>query len=273
MEARVTELGPTGYSELTVERWRGKQHSAQLDLIAEEMPVVLVYNDEPHVVMMVTPLDLEDFALGFSLSEGVIKHPSELQSAKAVQRSKGMELRIRIPELRFEHLRGKQRNLTGRTGCGLCGASTLDQAIKIPNPVSKGIAINAQLLGQAMADMHQQQTINRLTGAVHAAAWFDPQRGIQFVREDVGRHNALDKLIGTLTRSDSQLDKGCLLVTSRASYEMVQKAATVGITTMAAVSAPTALAIRMADECGLTLIGFTRDDNHVVYTHPHRLQH
>jgi FdhD protein len=124
-----------------------------------------------------------------------------------------------------------------------------------------------------MAAMHKQQTLNQLTGAVHAAGWLDPERGVIMVREDVGRHNALDKLIGALAKTHCNFEAGWLLVTSRASYEMVQKAASVGITLLAAISAPTALAIQLATECGLTLVGFTRNENHVIYTHPQRLQH
>jgi len=190
-----------------------------------------------------------------------------------VQRSKGIEVRITIPEPRFEQMHGKGRNMTGRTGCGLCGASTLEQAIRRPKPVGKGHILDATLLSTAMADMYQQQSLNQLTGAVHAAGWLVAERGVVSVREDVGRHNALDKLIGSLAKANCNFDDGWLLVTSRASYEMVQKAACVGITLLAAISAPTALAIQLAEECGLTLVGFTRNENHVIYTHPQRLQH
>lgn len=241
--------------------------------MAEEVPVVLVYNTQPHVVMLTTPLNLEDFALGFSLTEEIIHHPSELQSVRVFQRSKGVEVRMTIPETRFEQLHGKGKNMTGRTGCGLCGASTLEQAVRRPRPVSKGLPLDASLLSGAMADMHEKQTLNQLTGAVHAAAWLEPERGIVAVREDVGRHNALDKLIGSLAKAQCNFEGGWLLVTSRASYEMVQKASSVGITLLAAISAPTGLAIQLAEECGLTLIGFTRNDNHTIYTHPQRLQH
>ena len=163
--------------------------------------------------------------------------------------------------------------MTGRTGCGLCGASTLEQAIRRPRPVGQGLPLDAALLGSAMAGMYQKQTLNQLTGAVHAAAWLDPLRGVTTVREDVGRHNALDKLIGSLAKANCNFEAGWLLVTSRASYEMVQKASSVGITLLAAISAPTGLAIQLAEECGLTLVGFTRNENHVIYTHPKRLQH
>lgn len=269
----ITELGWTSYQKNTFDYWRGSIHTKKEDFVAEEVPVVLVYNDQPHVVMLCTPLNLEDFALGFSLTEGIIGQSVELQSIKIFQRSKGVEVRMSIPDWRFANLGGKARNMTGRTGCGLCGASTLEQAIRPPRPVGKGVALNAAFLSSAMAEMYAKQNLNQITGAVHAAGWLTTAHGVSNVREDVGRHNALDKLIGSLAKKNQDFNNGWLLVTSRASYEMVQKASSVGITLLAAISAPTALAIRLADECGLTLIGFTRNDNHVIYTHPHRLQH
>jgi FdhD protein len=167
----------------------------------------------------------------------------------------------------------KGRNLTGRTGCGLCGASTLNQAIRQPQPVKSDIAVSAEDLHLALTELSKHQTLNQVTGAVHAAAWVVPNQGIIEIREDVGRHNALDKLIGFLLRNNKDLSAGFVIVTSRASYEMVQKTAWVGISLLAAISAPTGLAIRLANETGLTLIGFARDDQHVIYTHPQRLTH
>ncbi|PPD32612.1 MAG: sulfurtransferase FdhD [Methylomonas sp.] len=269
----ISELGWTSYRTGNFDVWRGSTHQHKQDSVAEEVPVVLVYNTHPHVVMLATPLNLEDFALGFSLTEGIIQHPGELEAIRVVQRSKGVEVRLTIPESRFEKIQGKGRNMTGRTGCGLCGATTLEQAIRHPKPVGNGLILSSERLLAALNEMPGKQTLNLMTGAVHAAAWLDPELGITTVREDVGRHNALDKLIGSLAKSGCNFDKGWLLVTSRASYEMVQKAASAGITLMAAISAPTGLAIQLAEECGLTLIGFARNDNHVIYTHPHRLQH
>jgi FdhD protein len=269
----VSELGWASYRTATFDYWRGPVHSRKEDSVAEEVPVVLVYNTIPHVVMLTTPLNLEDFGLGFSLTEEIIQHPAELQAVRVVQRSKGVEVRMTIPEHRFANLHGKGKNMTGRTGCGLCGATTLEQAIRHPRSVGKGLPLDAALLSAAMFEMQQKQTLNQLTGAVHAAAWLDSVRGLSTVREDVGRHNALDKLIGSLAKANCNFDAGWLLVTSRASYEMVQKAASVGITLLAAISAPTGLAIQLAEECGLTLVGFTRNENHVIYTHPQRLQH
>ena len=267
------ELGWPSYQQRPVERWQGSQHSIQQDYIAEEVPISLIYNGEPHVVMLATPTNLEEFALGFSMTEGIIKTPQELLSTRTYNRSNGIEVHLRIPSERFVCLADKGRNLTGRTGCGLCGASTLQQAIRRPNAVEGNLIIPASELFSALADIKQRQTLNQLTGSVHAAAWVVPGQGVTDVREDVGRHNALDKLIGLLLRSGKNVTSGFVIVTSRASYELVQKTASVGITMLAAISAPTGLAIRLAEEAGLTLIGFARNDQHVVYTHPQRLTH
>ena len=267
------ELGWPSYQQSTVDRWRGELHERKQDYIAEEVPISLVYNGLPHVVMLATPTDLEEFALGFSITEGIIKNPQELLSARIYNRSNGIEVQLKIPDHRFQCLADKGRNLTGRTGCGLCGASTLSQAIRQPDQVNGDLTLSAAELRSALTDIKQHQKLNQLTGAVHAAAWATPKQGILNVREDVGRHNALDKLIGFLLRSGKDLSTGFVIVTSRASYEMVQKTAWVGITLLAAVSAPTGLAIRLANETGLTLIGFARDDQHVIYTHPQRLTH
>lgn len=272
MESLPGELGWASYQRDTFDRWRGPLHSREEDCVAEEVPVVLVYNNQPHVVMLATPLDLEDFALGFSLTEGIVQNRSDLQAIRVFQRAKGIEVRMTIPEQCVGQLHSKGKNMTGRTGCGLCGATSLEQAVRTPHPVGRGISLSATDLNLALNSLHEQQSLNRLTGAVHAAAWI-VGHSVLAVREDVGRHNALDKLIGSLAKNSSHFDQGWLLVTSRASYEMVQKAASAGITLLAAISAPTALAIRLAEQCGVTLVGFARNDNHVVYTHPHRLHH
>ncbi len=267
------ELGWPSYQQSTVDRWQNGQHEQRRDYIAEEVPISLVYNGVPHVVMLATPTNLEEFALGFSITEGIIKSPKELLSVRVYNRSNGIEVQLKIPEQRFQCLADKGRNLTGRTGCGLCGASTLKQAIRQPNQVNNSLTLSATELCSALKDIKQYQKLNQLTGAVHAAAWAVPGQGIVETREDVGRHNALDKLIGFLLRTGKDLSAGYVIVTSRASYEMVQKTAWVGITLLAAISAPTGLAIRLANEAGLTLIGFARDGQYVVYTHPKRLTH
>jgi FdhD protein len=273
MQSLLLDLGWPSYQQRAVERWQGSRHSLQQDYIAEEVPVSFIYNGTPHVVMLATPTNLEEFALGFSITEGIIKKPQELLSARIYNRANGIEVYLQIPEERSECLADKGRNLAGRSGCGLCGASTLQQAIRQPNIVNGSLTLSASELFFALADIKQRQTLNQLTGSVHAAAWVVPGQGVLDIREDVGRHNALDKLIGSLLHSGKNLAAGFVIVTSRASYELVQKAACVGITMLAAISAPTGLAIRLAEEAGLTLIGFARDDQHVVYTHPRRLTH
>jgi formate dehydrogenase accessory protein FdhD len=243
-----------------------------LDRVAEEEPVALTYQRTPYVVMLTTPADLEDLGVGFTLSEAVVQRLDEIKSVELVHEAGSFEVRIGIAGERFAELLQRRRNLSGRTGCGLCGAETIEQAIRHPAPVGPGSVISLAELHQALRELHARQPLNAQTGSVHAAAWALPGKGIQLVREDVGRHNALDKVIGALSRSGIDCAAGYLVITSRASYEMVQKAATVGITLLAAVSAPTALAIRLALETRLTLVGFARAHRHVVYAHPQRLQ-
>ena len=273
MDEAILDLGWPSYQEFTVDRWKSDQHISELDSIAEEVPISLIYNGMPHVVMLATPTNLEEFALGFSITEGIIKSPQELLSARVYNRSNGIEVQIKIPEERFQCMSDKGRNLTGRTGCGLCGASTLKQAIRKPSEVVGDLRVSTIDLSNALTELVSFQKLNKMTGAVHAAAWVIPAKGIIDIREDVGRHNALDKLIGFLLRTEKELSSGFVLVTSRASFEMVQKTAWVGINMLVAISAPTGLAIRLANETNLTLIGFARGDQHVVYTHPHRLTH
>ena len=268
------DLGWPSYQQIMVERWQQGQRSIAEDYVAEEVPISLIYNGVPHVVMLATPTNLEEFALGFSITEGIIASQSELLSTRIYNRSNGIEVQLKIPEHRFQCLADKGRNLTGRTGCGLCGASTLKQAIRHPGQIQQNnLIVEAYEVISALTILKEQQKINKLTGAVHAAAWVIPGNGILTVREDVGRHNALDKLIGAILSTGKKPNTGFVIVTSRASYEMVQKTALVGISLLAAISAPTGLAIRLADEAGLTLIGFARQNQHVVYTHPQRLTH
>jgi len=260
-----------GYVRRPVRRWRGGTLSQLSDCIAEEVPIALLYNERPHVVMMATPRDLDDFALGFSLSEAILADPGELESIETQTLLEGIEVRLRVPDARAEALEARRRNLTGRTSCGLCGAQALEDAVRQPAPVRGGPRIDSAILQHALAQMQQRQPLNVATGATHAAAWAHADGNIVLLREDVGRHNALDKLIGALTRSGEDVQRGFLVVTSRASYEMVQKAATLGITLIAAISAPTALAIHLAEETGVTLIGFARSESHVIYTQPQRI--
>jgi FdhD protein len=259
------------YSEYCVLRWDGQAAVPSRERVAEEVPVALVYNGLPHVVMMASPADLEDFALGFSLSEGVLNAPGELHGVEVVPLSEGVELHMSIDLERYRPLEDQRRNLAGRSSCGLCGTETIEQAVRHPAPVGAGVRVQQQALHRAFAALAENQRLNAVTGAVHAAAWASPAGELLLVREDVGRHNALDKLIGAMIGAGRRVDDGFALITSRASFEMVQKAATVGVTLLAAISAPTGLAIRLAQETGLTLVGFARNGQHNVYANPDRL--
>jgi FdhD protein len=274
--------------EVPVQRWKQGHLTHTTDYVTEEVPVALVYHGVPHVVMLASPADLEDYAVGFTVSEGLVGDPREIQSIEVVRGADSIEVRIGIAGERFAELLRRRRNLTGRSGCGLCGAETVAEAIRPAVQVGKGPTVTVADLHAALIQLESMQPVNARTGSVHAAAWVVPGQaedqaagqgqshgkhpGIQLVREDVGRHNALDKVIGALVRSGADIGAGYALITSRASFEMVQKAAAAGITFVAAVSAPTALAIRMAEQSGLTLVGFARRDQHVVYAHPERLQ-
>ncbi len=266
-----TRALPIGAVRRQVERHRGEETVRISDAVAEELPVALIYNDRPHAVMMATPVDLEDFALGFSLSEGIIADAAEFESARIDTALAGIEIHIRIPEARAAVLEDRVRQLTGRTGCGLCGAQTLDAAVRHPAPVAEPATFTEAALQRAIAELQTRQTINIATGATHAAAWVLPNGFVETVREDVGRHNALDKLVGAMKRNGTDVRQGFMLVTSRGSYEMVMKAATVGVGILVAISAPTALAIALANESNVTLIGFARADGYSIYAHGERL--
>jgi FdhD protein len=257
--------------EVAVERWQAGRTEQASDRVAEETPVALVYHGVPHVVMLATPADLEDYAVGFTVSEGLVANAAEIHSVEVVPAPEAIEVRIGIAAERFSELLKRRRNLTGRTGCGLCGTEALEEAMRPIVTPGGEVTVSVSELHAALASLETQQPVNSRTGSVHAAAWCVAGEGTRLVREDVGRHNALDKAIGALLRSGLDAARGYMLITSRASYEMVQKSATAGISVLAAVSAPTGLAIRIADRSGLTLVGFARRDRHVVYTHRHRL--
>lgn len=259
-------------SQVAVERWSNGELATTTDLVAEEVPVALVYHDVPHVVMLATPADLEDYGVGFTLSEGLVARMDEIRGVEVTRGAGAADVRISVAWERFTQLLQRRRNLAGRTGCGLCGAETAEDAIRECAPVPDGVTISAAQLHAAIEELATRQPINARTGSVHAAAWVTPQQGIRVVREDVGRHNALDKTIGALARSNADFSAGYMLITSRASYEMVQKCATLGISLLVALSAPTAFAVRLAQETGLTLVAFARRDRHVVYANPHRLK-
>jgi FdhD protein len=272
MASEVTNEPKPVSSEVAIDRWSQGATTHTTDQVAEEYPVALVYHNVPHVVMLATPANLEDFAVGFTLSEGLVGRPDEIREVEVTVGAEAVDVKVTVAWERFTALLHRRRNLTGRTGCGLCGAETAEDAIRELGEVGPGTPTTIQDLHAAIEQLGTMQPINARTGSVHAAAWVIPGEGIQFVREDVGRHNALDKAIGALVRQKMDLAAGYMLVTSRASYEMVQKCATVGISFLAAFSAPTAFAVRLAQKSGLTLVAFARRDRHVVYANPHRLK-
>ena len=260
-------------NQFTVEAWQQNASQQASDTLAEEVPIALIYNGVSHVVMLATPQDLTDFALGFSLTEGILRNKSDLYGVEVIEQPQGVELHCDIASEQFANLKERRRNLVGRTGCGLCGAESIAQAMRVPNPqqlvpVLQNISHNAVQL--ALSQIKTQQVLNLATGATHACAWVNADGNVQLVREDVGRHNALDKLIGALAKNPPS-SAGFVLTTSRASVEMVQKVASVGINVLAAISAPTGLAVRFAEQNGVTLLGFVRDNRHVVYAHSHRI--
>ena len=254
-----------------VQRWKAGYLTTADDIVAVETPVSLEYNGISHAVMLASPSDLADFALGFSLTEGILHDASELYECEVVEQEQGMLVQMQIAAERFMQLKNKRRNLTGRTGCGLCGAESLDHAIRHPSPVNHQHVMRASLLFAGMQSMQELQPLQQRCGATHAAAWMDANGMISCVREDVGRHNALDKLIGALIQAKTNFTQGAVFITSRASYEMVQKAASMNIGILAALSAPTSLAIKLAEEANVTLAGFVKRDSHVIYAHPERL--
>jgi len=239
--------------------------------VAEETPVALVYNGWPHVVMMCTPADIEDFALGFTLTEEIVKWREEIGPLRAVRYSQGIEVEISIPESASDALRQRGRSLVGRTGCGLCGVTTIDDALRPGRAVESGPQITPAAVFRAGEKLPEWQRYNQGTGAVHAAGWSTPDGDIVLAREDVGRHNALDKLVGAMVLEGIDPADGFAVVTSRASYELVQKCAVTGITLLAAISRPTGLAVRMAEAAGITLAALLRGHSVNIYSHPERL--
>ena len=239
--------------------------------VPEETPVALTYNRATHAVMMATPADLEDFAIGFSLGEGIIATPGEIEEFEVVPAENGIELRLTIAPARAATLIQRHRYLAGATGCGLCGMESLAEAIRTSQRVPAGPHVTPAAIAGAVASLAPVQALNLATHAVHAAGFFRPGTGLFAVREDVGRHNALDKLAGHLARAGIAAETGIVLLTSRVSVEMVQKAAVMGAPIVAAISAPNALALRTAENAGITLIGVARDDGFEVFTHAGRV--
>ena len=251
-------------------RHQGSLAQSESDWLAEEVPVALVYNGISHVVMMATPKDLEAFAIGFSLSEGIIASAQDIYGIDVQPVCNGIEVQIELSSRRFAGLKEHRRAMNGRTGCGVCGVEQLQEIGKPVAPLPFSQTFSLDLLQGALHQLKDVQQIGQLTGSTHAAAWISPEGHLQGGCEDVGRHVALDKLLGIRTRHPWQ--NGAVLISSRASYEMVQKAAMCGVEILFAVSAATSLAIDVAERCNLTLAGFCRPGRATVYTHPQRLR-
>ena len=259
----------SGASEMPV--WqRADLTVAQPDWLADEVPVALVYNGISHVVMMTTPKDLEAFAIGFSLSEGIIDALGDIFGLDVVPGCNGIEVQIELSSRRFMALKEQRRALAGRTGCGVCGVEQLDQIGKPVQPLPFTQTFDLAQLDRGLSQLKSVQPVGQQTGCTHAAAWLRPDGELAGGCEDVGRHVALDKLLGY--RSGAAWGDGAVLVSSRASYEMVQKSAMCGVEILFAVSAATRLAVEVAERCNLTLVGFSKPGRATVYTHPQRLR-
>lgn len=261
-----------GATMRSVLRRAGGRSAREDDALASEVPVAFAFNGAPFAVMMATPADLEDFALGFPLAEGVVRSAGDVHVERIDSHLEGVSIALRIPEEAAARVAGRRRALEGRSGCGLCGSESLEAVLAPPPSVPVGAPIAAEALTVALHALHAEQPLNARTGATHAAAFVSATGALRLVREDVGRHNALDKVIGAMARAQVDPSSGFALVTSRASYEMVLKAARAGLPMLAAISAPTALAVTLAEHAGMTLVGFARAAGHVVYAHPGRLE-
>jgi FdhD protein len=257
----------------TVDRkvWRDGGLSRGARMIPEETAIALTYNGGTYAVMMGTPQNLRDFAVGFSLSEGIVQSSDDICSLDIVDLDDGIELRMWLKPSKADRLSERRRHIAGPTGCGICGIDSIAEAVRPAAVVAQGRSFSPQQITAAMQGIPPLQAINIETRAVHAAAFWTPSRGIVALREDVGRHNALDKLAGALAQEKISASEGMVLLTSRVSVEMVQKTAAMGAPLMVAVSAPTALAVRMADASGITLAAIARADGFEIFTHPHRI--
>ena len=240
-------------------------NAGQIDTVITEEAIALVYNGISHAVMMATPQDLADFALGFSLTEGIIATASELLDCNVYTRENGIELVLSISSRRFSQLKQQRRTLAGNSGCGLCGVESLAQTEKRPGLLIKTALLDFVAIDKAVSTFNGKQLLNQQAGGVHGAAFYHPNGELALIREDVGRHNALDKLIGALHKTDIKHSQGFVLASSRASYEMVYKTISCGINHLVTFSAPTSKAIALAKESNLNLIGFAREGRQVIY--------
>ncbi|SFK03951.1 formate dehydrogenase accessory sulfurtransferase FdhD [Methylocapsa palsarum] len=256
---------------------RGERLVPSVRAAAEETAVAFSFNGSTHAVMMATPADLGDFAVGFALTEGLIETPADVLSLEVIAArlgsGAGVELRMWLPEGRAKAYQARRRTMAGPTGCGLCGIESLEEALR-PAPAlapNAGGGFDSSAIPAAMAALAGAQALNARTRAVHAAGFFTPEAGLVAVREDVGRHNALDKLAGALARGGWRAADGIVALTSRVSIELIQKAARLNAPVVAAISAPTAAAVRLAEACGITLVAVARGDEFEIFTHPHRI--
>ena len=261
----------TGFGRYAARRFEHGGSQGGEESLVEETPIALNYNEQPHAVMLATPIDLEDFAVGFSITEGIVQNAGEIIELDVVPSRQGVAIMMRIPEERAARLESLRRSLPGMGGCGLCGIEKLDAALRLPPLVGETLRVKAQALERACRAMPALQHLGRHTGASHAAVLARADGELAIAREDAARHSAMDKLVGHLARSGLAASDGFVLMSSRASYELVQKAASAGFELMAAVSAPTGLAVRVAQATGVTLIGFARDGRFTCYANAHRL--
>ena len=252
--------------------WRASGSVEGERAIPEETAIAFTFNTASYAVMMATPQDLKDFAVGFSLTEGVISSIEAIEGIDIVEEEMGIELRIWLKAPQAAEFLGRRRKMAGPTGCGLCGVESLVEAMRPPPKVGEGRVFTPDQIMTAVDSLYPLQALNQETRAVHAAGFWEPERGLVALREDVGRHNALDKLAGALASEHATAAQGLVVLTSRVSIEMVQKSAMIGAAVVAAVSAPTALAVRMAEACGMTLVAIARKDGFEVFTHPQRVK-
>ena len=250
--------------------WRSGEEEAGFRTLPDEVPIALVHDAATTAVMMATPADLEDFGLGFSLNEGIIERPEQIQGMEIVETELGIEVRMWLDAPRSAALTARRRHMAGATGCGLCGIDSLSEAVKPPRPVAGQLQLSFDQVQAALLLMNENQVLSQATRATHAAGYWSPALGLVAVREDVGRHNALDKLAGTLARR-RQRRPGAVLLTSRVSVEMVQKTAAIGAPILIAVSAPTVLAVRTAEAADITLVAVARGDGFEVFTRRDRI--
>jgi FdhD protein len=252
--------------------WHDDGPEAGTRIVAEETAIAFAYDGSSHAVMMATPADLEDFAVGFSLTEGIVGSPREIETLAVIEEEIGIELRMKLAPARRAALAERRRRTAGPVGCGLCGIESLGEAMRPVPKVGGARTVAPEAIFAAIRALREGQALNRETRAVHGAAFWTEAAGTVALREDVGRHNALDKLAGAMARKDIGAADGIVAVTSRLSVELVQKAAVIGVPILAAVSAPTALAIRTAEAAGMTLIGVARDDGFEIFTGGERIR-